>query len=136
MSKEIGKKLRTLRIDAGYTLEFVGQHIGVARPTIFRYENGEISGIPSDKIEKLAKLYNVSPGYLMGWEAKEMGRGKLEKVVDISDRPCLTTQEIALLAEFHRLNDEGKGKVFSYMADLAEMPKYTSRERKEKTSSA
>lgn len=133
MSKEIGKKLRTLRIDAGYTLEFVGQHIGVARPTIFRYENGEISGIPSDKIEKLAQLYNVSPGYLMGWEAKEMGRGKLEKVVDISDSPRLTTQEVAVLALFEKLNDEGKEKLFNYGYDLAEVPKYT---RKKATSAS
>ena len=130
MSKDIGEKIRRLRTEAGYTLELVGKHIGVSRPTIFRYENGEISGIPSDKIEKLARLFNVSPGYLMGWEAKEGGRGKIDKTVDISDRPFLKTEEVALLAAFEKLNSTGKEKLFSYAYDLLAVPKYTVVEEK------
>lgn len=65
---DIGERLRELRFTEGYTLEYVGKIIGSSRQNLYKYENGIISNIPSDAIEKLAKLYNVSPGYIMGWE--------------------------------------------------------------------
>lgn len=38
------------------------------RATIYRYEKNEIENMPYDVIEPLAKVLNVSPAYLMGWE--------------------------------------------------------------------
>ena len=64
----IGKRIKSLRTSKKLTLEEVGKFLGVGRATVQRYESGIISGIPSDKIELMAKLYNVSPGYIMGWD--------------------------------------------------------------------
>ena len=63
----IGEKLRSLRKQRKMTLEDVAGIINVGRPTVLKYENGTITNIPSDKIEQLATLFNVSPAYLMGW---------------------------------------------------------------------
>ncbi len=65
----IGSLLKQLRIDNKYTLDEVGKIIGVSKQTLYKYENNIISNIPSDKIELLAKLYNVSPALIMGWDA-------------------------------------------------------------------
>ena len=49
------------------TLEEVAKFVGVSRQTVFKYENGIITNIPSDKIAMMAKLFNVSPAFLIGW---------------------------------------------------------------------
>ena len=39
--------------------------------TVSRYETLDITNIPSDKIEGMARLYNTTPAFLMGWEDKK-----------------------------------------------------------------
>jgi transcriptional regulator with XRE-family HTH domain len=64
----IGERLKYLRTNHKLTQEEVGERINVSKQTLYKYENGIITNIPSDKIELLADIYNVSPAYLMGWE--------------------------------------------------------------------
>lgn len=64
----INERLRMLRERSGLTLDDVSKHVGVTKQTVQKYESGVVVSIPSDKIELLAKVYNVSPGYIMGWE--------------------------------------------------------------------
>ena len=62
-----GERLKKLRDDYNLTLEEVGSYIGVKRQTVCKYENGTITNVPSDKIEAIARLFSVSPAYLLGW---------------------------------------------------------------------
>jgi len=64
----IGSRLKKLRISYDLTLEQVGKKIGSSKQTLYKYENGIVTNIPSDKIESLAKVYATTPSYLMGWE--------------------------------------------------------------------
>ena len=64
----IRENIKKLRLERNQTLEEVGKSIGTSKQTIQRYENGEITNIPYDKIELLAKHFNVSPAFLMDWE--------------------------------------------------------------------
>lgn len=59
--KEIRNKLNMSQVD-------FADRINVSKQTLYKYENNIITNIPSDKIEAAAKLGNVSPAYLMGWE--------------------------------------------------------------------
>lgn len=70
---KIGDRIRNLRNDLEITLSELGKEIGVSKQTIQRYETGEITNIPSDKIELIAKALKTSPAYLMGWEEKNEG---------------------------------------------------------------
>ena len=45
-----GDRIKKLRNELGLTLEEVAKKVGTSRQTIQRYESGEISNIPSDKI--------------------------------------------------------------------------------------
>lgn len=63
--------LKSLRIKSGRTLEEIGKFAGVSKQNLHKYESGIITNIPSDKIEKLANLYNVTPAYIMGWEIED-----------------------------------------------------------------
>lgn len=67
MTTNKGDKIKNLRIQNKMTLEEVGERIGVSKQTLYKYENNIITNIPSDKIESLAKLFNVSPALIMGW---------------------------------------------------------------------
>lgn len=67
----IGERLKKLRIDNDYTLDEVGKYAGTSKQTMYKYENGIITNIPSDKIELFAKFFNVTPAYLMGWEQEQ-----------------------------------------------------------------
>ena len=64
----IGERIKRLRERNHLTLEDVAKYLNIGRPTVFKYETGAVTNIPSDKIEMLARLFNVSPAYLMGWE--------------------------------------------------------------------
>ena len=67
----ISDKLKRLRTDCGITLEEAGKAVGLSKQNLYKYENGVITNIPSNKIEALAELYRVSPAYIMGWEDKK-----------------------------------------------------------------
>ena len=65
---KLKENIKSLRDEMDMTLEELGKKIGVSKQTIQRYETGEISNVPYDKIEDLARTFEVSPGYLMGWD--------------------------------------------------------------------
>lgn len=61
-------RIKELRLKKGLTLKQVADAIGVSEATVQRYESGKIGSLKYEKAEALAKLFNVSPGYLMGWD--------------------------------------------------------------------
>lgn len=68
---EIYEKIKKRREELGLTMEEVAQALGVNRTTISRYESKDISKISIDVIPPLAKVLQVSPAYLMGWDGTE-----------------------------------------------------------------
>lgn len=67
----IGERIRSIRISKDLTQEEVGKHIGTTKQTLYKYETGIITNIPIDKIDAIARLFDVSPAYLMGWDEEE-----------------------------------------------------------------
>lgn len=64
----VGERIKTLRERAGISQIDFATKINISKQNLYKYENNIITNIPSDKIEAAAKLCNVSPAYLMGWE--------------------------------------------------------------------
>lgn len=50
------------RARAGWTQEQLAEKLGVTRKTLY---NWELSGIPDDKLDLMARLFKVSPEYLL-----------------------------------------------------------------------
>lgn len=67
---EIGNLIYNRRKELGLTLEEVGNAVGVSKSTVKKWENGFISNMRRDKIEKLAIILQVSPVQLLGIETK------------------------------------------------------------------
>lgn len=65
---KMGDKIRFHRQRKHLTLDEVASKVGVSRQTMSRYETGVINNIPSDKLEKIAEVLDITPAYIMGWE--------------------------------------------------------------------
>lgn len=63
-----GDLIKKLRTDNGMTLEELGDKVGVGKSTVRKWENGMIANMKRDKIAKIAKVFGVSPSYLLGWD--------------------------------------------------------------------
>lgn len=64
----IGERIRKVREEARLSQVELADYIKVSKQTLYKYETGIITNIPSDKIEEIAKATGVSPAYIMGWE--------------------------------------------------------------------
>ena len=64
----IGEKIKELRKRKKVTQSELASAIGTTKQNIYKYETGIITNIPSGRVEAIAKFFNVSPAYLMGWE--------------------------------------------------------------------
>lgn len=64
----VGERLKELREKLGISQVDFATKINVSKQTLYKYENNIITNIPSDKIEAAARIGNVSPAYLMGWD--------------------------------------------------------------------
>ena len=68
----VGDRIRKHRELSCISQTDLAEKIGVSKQTLYKYEKNVITNIPSDKIEEIAKVLNVSESCLMGWENKEI----------------------------------------------------------------
>ena len=68
----VGDRIRKHRELSGISQTDLAEKIGVSKQTLYKYEKNVITNIPSDKIEEISKVLNVSESCLMGWENKEI----------------------------------------------------------------
>lgn len=64
----VGDRIKEARLALGYSAEQVAAFLNVSPATVYRYENGDISKLPSKFIKPLADYLCISPSYLMEWE--------------------------------------------------------------------
>lgn len=64
---DYGKRIKEIRKQRGMSAEELAEKIGVAPATIYRYENGSISSMTTDKLLPIADALGVTPAALMGW---------------------------------------------------------------------
>lgn len=63
----VGERIKNLREKKGYTLEELGEKIGVGKSTVRKWENGMIKNMRRDKIQALAEVLGCSPLYILGY---------------------------------------------------------------------
>ena len=65
-----GAEMKKLRKAAGLTQQELGDIIGIGKQAVGKYEKEKLKDMPSDRIQRLAVAFGVTPAYLMGWEEK------------------------------------------------------------------
>lgn len=110
---EIGYLLKEERLRNKLSQEEVAKAIGSTKQAVYKYENGIVTNIPLDKIEIMARLFGVTPAYLMGW-------GEDEKIPP--NQMELTEGEIVLIEVYRRASDEVKPVLINAIKALESMP--------------
>ena len=66
-----GQRIKMLRERLEMTQPQLASKIGSTKQTIYKYESGKVTNIPSDKFEAIAVALGTTPSALMGWENDE-----------------------------------------------------------------
>ena len=91
---------------------------GIKKSSLQRYASGATAKIPLDVIEKLAKTFNVSQEYLMGWT-------ETEKIKPSPDKADLTEGEQMWLELYNRVSDETRDLLIKMMDSFDRLPEDT-----------
>ncbi|MCI1777151.1 helix-turn-helix transcriptional regulator [Paenibacillus lactis] len=62
----MGSRIKELRLQKGMTQDELAEKLGVNRANISNYERGQITNIPSDKLDIMADLFDTNVDYIMG----------------------------------------------------------------------
>lgn len=107
-SNMIRYNIRRYRNKKGLTLAEVAKKTGTTKQTISRYESGEISNIPYDRILSLANCFDVTPGHIMGFE-KEVD---IEKQADMDAELIMLEKRIKEYAiKLSKLSEEDRNDI-------------------------
>ena len=68
--KSIYEKLRTARVELGFSQGYVAECLGIGRSTMTQIELGNRK-ISADELEKFCKLYHLSADYLLNSEVAD-----------------------------------------------------------------
>lgn len=64
----VGDRIKLRRKEIGMSQTDLANKVGSTKQNIYKYENGIITNIPSDKVEAISAVLCTTPAYLMGWD--------------------------------------------------------------------
>lgn len=106
--EEIGKKIKDLRIKFSLTQEELAEKLEIKHQTIYKYENGIIKNIKYETIEKLSKIFNVTPQYLLGLDDDDTSIPSKEEL----------RQRVAAFYQNKKISDESKDEFFKEIQEI------------------
>lgn len=116
-----GQRIRELRILSGLSQEELGRRVGVQRAAINKYEKGTVENIPIKTIEQLARIFDVSPTYIVGWqEFSQDGLATEVKIIQGVKR-FYGNDAVDLLETYTNLTLTGKRRVKQYIDDMGRL---------------
>lgn len=104
----VGEKIKKAREYCDISQTDLAKRIGVSKQSLYKYETNIVTNIPSNVIEQIANILDVSPCYLMGWEEKEHPKEDSPKIMQY----------------YTQLNDIGKHEATKRVMELTEVPRY------------
>lgn len=119
MSNIIGERIKYLRLLADMSQEELGNRVGVQRAAINKYEKGSVTNIPIATIEKIAKVFDVSPIYIVGWDTLEVNPLSAEVKVLQGVKQFYGNSTVELLESYVHLTPIGKKRVLQYAEDMS-----------------
>ena len=116
----VGDRIRKHRELSGISQTYLAEKIGVSKQTLYKYEKNVITNIPSDKIEEIAKVLNVSESCLMGWENKEIELINEEEKGKSLAKLIANENMLDAVVKLSKLQPEVKEKVVNLINSLYE----------------
>ena len=119
----IGERIKEVRTRLNMNQVSFADRIDVSKQTLYKYENDIITNIPSDKIEAIAKIGNVSPAYLMGWEKADdeiadAFQQDMEQEIIQKMNSVFSKEKVTHFEKYNQLNKHNMNLVDSYTEKL------------------
>ena len=127
----IGERIRQLREERKISQTELAEAAETTKQNLYKYENGIITNIPTDKIEKMAKKLSVSPAYLMGWKEEALDRKDEADIADAMERfiEQLSTAKEALMFDGEPLDDESRDLLLASLENSLRMGKRIAKQK-------
>lgn len=120
-----GERIKELRILADMSQEELGRRVGLQRAAINKYEKGRVTNIPIETVESMARVFDVSPTYIVGWdEFQSPNPLALEVKVLTGVKKFYGDEAVDLLKAFTNLNSRGRRRLMEYSNELEHIPTY------------
>ena len=118
MTVSPGARIKYLRSLADMSQEELGKRVGVQRAAINKYEKGSVTNIPITTIEKIARVFDVSPTYIVGWDNTESNPLSAEVKVLQGVKRFYGSDTVDLIELYTHLTPKGKRRVFDYTEEM------------------
>lgn len=116
-----GTKIKNLRTLYEMSQEELGRRIGVQRAAINKYEKGSVTNIPIASIEKIARVFDVSPSYLLGWDMHQENDLALEVKIIKGIHHFFGEDAVDLLDIFNTVTKDGKKRILEYSYEVKQL---------------
>ena len=113
-----GEKIRYLRQLTNMSQEELGRRVGVQRAAINKYEKGSVTNIPLNTIEKIARVFDVSPTYIVGWDDTATNPLSAEVRVLQGVGRFYGKDTVEIIEGYVMLDDHSKERVHQYIEDM------------------
>ena len=119
MTNSPGARIIYLRQLSGMSQEELGKRIGVQRAAVNKYEKEMVENIPIKTIEKIARVFDVSPTYIVGWDITDTNPLSAEVKLIQGVKHFFGSEVVTLLEIYTQLTPTGKQRVLQYAEDMA-----------------
>lgn len=123
----IGDRIRAKRLEAKMPQTELASRANISKQLLYKYEKNIVTNIPTDVLTRIAKILDVSPIYLMGWENSDLPEAPKAKPIELPPRMDPVPQRVNPLEqkEFNKFLDtwkeraerEGEGLI-EFMDDI------------------
>lgn len=121
MTVSPGERIKYLRSLTDMSQEELGRRVGVQRAAINKYEKGTVENIPIKTIEKIARVFDVSPTYIVGWNGDADNPLAVEVKLLQGVKRFYGNDTVELIEMYTHLTTKGKGRVFEYTLEMSQI---------------
>lgn len=100
----IGQRIKSKRELLNIPQTDLAKKVGISKQTLYKYENGIVTNIPSNIVEALAYNLDCSPAFLMGWESEK----EVDKSIQTNDIGIIVQKVLNNLDDYSHLSLDGK----------------------------
>lgn len=118
MTNSPGARIKYLRSISNMSQEELGRRVGVQRAAINKYEKGTVENIPLKTIEKIARVFDVSPTYIVGWNGDADNPLSVEVKLLQGVSKFYGSECVDLIECFTHLNSQGRERLHQYADDM------------------
>lgn len=108
----VGDRIRKQREKLGISQTDLAKKVKIAKQTLYKYETNIITNIPSNTVENIAEILNISPAYLMGWVEDNLTEENVDLIPDILSDSAL----IEHIKKLMKLNKEHQQTIYDNIA--------------------